>query len=105
MKKTVCLLLLVSAGLQLNAQVITASVTGNAVDPSGAGVPGATATLTNDSTKAVQTSTANATGTFSFAAVQPASYTLKLEHAGFKATEQAGIHVSAADHLALGDIT
>jgi hypothetical protein len=104
MKKRICLLLLVSAGVQLNAQVITASVTGNVVDPSGAGVPGATATLTNDSTKAVQTSTANATGTFSFAAVQPASYTLKVEHAGFKATEQTGIHVSAADHLALGDI-
>jgi Carboxypeptidase regulatory-like domain len=89
---------------QLTAQSTTASVTGSVVDSSGGVVAGAGVTLTSDATKEVHNTTANATGTFSFAAVLPGSYSLKVEHAGFKAAEQKGINVSATDHVALGDI-
>src|ERR1035437_7865414 len=88
----------------LTAQVTTGSVTGSVVDSSGGNVPGATVSLTSDATKEVHNGTANATGTFTFPAVQPGSYSLKVEHAGFKSSERNGINVAAMDHVALGDI-
>jgi len=88
----------------INAQVITGSLTGNVVDPSGGSVPGATVTATSDATKEVHSATANAAGTFSFSAVQPGSYTVKVQHTGFKAAELKNVNVAATDHVALGDI-
>ncbi len=105
MRRLRFLLFLALAGNQLNAQVITGSVTGSVVDPSGGAIAAATVTLTSDSTKEVHSFTANTIGTFSFAAVQPGVYTLKVEHAGFKSAEQSGIHVAATDHVALGEIS
>ena len=105
MRKLLCPLLLALAASQfVNAQVITGSLTGNVVDPTGGIVPGATVTMTGDATKEVHSSTANGTGTFSFSAVQPGTYTIRIQHAGFKAEVLKGVNVAATDHVALGNI-
>ena len=55
------------------AQRMTAELSGSVVDESGAAVPGADVTLTNESSSAVRRSVTNANGFFSFAAVPAGS--------------------------------
>src|SRR5690348_6272269 len=91
---------------QLFAQMtVTGSVTGTVVDVSGAVVPGATVKLTGESTKEVRESKTNGDGLFNFAVVPRDTYTLKVEHTGFKALERSGVMVSANEHVAMGTLT
>lgn len=78
------LLLLFCVGHAAFAQGTTSRVTGTVVDPSGAVVPGATATLTNESTKVSFTTETTSTGTYVFDSVQVGLYSVKIEKQGFK---------------------
>jgi hypothetical protein len=104
MKSVVMLLGLALAGFQLIAQVTTGSIAGNVFDATGSVVPGATVTLTSDATKEVHSTKTNASGAFTFVAVQPSSYTLRVEQSGFKVAERTNVNVLADDRLSLGDI-
>jgi hypothetical protein len=85
-----CLLLLV---LPLHAIAqSTGSIRGQVLDPSGAVVPGATVTLTREST--VLTAQSGADGTYSFKAVPAGSYTLSVQVTGFASFSKAGIVVA-----------
>jgi len=102
---TACLLLFSAfAAKHALAQSITGGITGNVVDTTGAAIPNAAVTLTSDATNEVRKTTANETGTFGFTAVQPGSYSLKVERDGFKAQERTGIRVAATEHVAVGNI-
>jgi len=91
---------------QLFAQMsVTGSVSGTIMDASGAVVPGATVKLTSETTKQVRETKSNGEGLFSFTAMPRDSYTLKVEHAGFKAFERTGIVVSANEKVALSGLT
>jgi hypothetical protein len=81
-----------------------ATITGTLTDPSGAAVPGAHLTLTNQSTTAVLgTQTSDTAGNFSFQAVPaPGSYTISVLASGFATLEQRGIVVTAGERRALG---
>ena len=59
------------------------SLNGRIVDPSGAAVPNATITLTNNATGAVRTTPSNAQGLYEFLAVPPGDYALQATAAGF----------------------
>src|SRR5262249_26411794 len=59
-------------------------VTGSVVDPSGAAIAGATVSLTDKATAAVQTAKTNSSGEFAFQAVVPGTYDLSAEAAGFQ---------------------
>src|SRR5690349_16520695 len=59
-------------------------VTGHIVDASGAAIPGAKVTLTNVATSAVRTTISTDSGDYTFAAVAPGQYDLKVELASFK---------------------
>jgi hypothetical protein len=59
-------------------------VTGSVVDPSGAAIAGATVSLTDKATAAVQTAKTNSSGEFAFHAVIPRTYDLSAEAAGFQ---------------------
>jgi hypothetical protein len=59
-------------------------VTGVVTDPSGAVVPGATVTLTNEGTKLSFNTETTSAGTYSFDSVQVGTYTVTVEKQGFK---------------------
>ena len=86
------------------AQRMTAELSGSVVDESGAAVPGADVTLTNESSSAVRRSVTNANGFFSFAAVPAGSYKLLVALSGFSSFEVTGLALSAGDSRALREI-
>ncbi|HKO14141.1 MAG TPA: carboxypeptidase-like regulatory domain-containing protein, partial [Acidobacteriaceae bacterium] len=75
------------------SQAVTATVVGTVSDSSGAVVPGATVTLTNEGTGAVATQTTNASGNYEFPLISPGSYTVGITAKGFKAGKQTDIAV------------
>jgi hypothetical protein len=78
------------------AQVTTARFYGIVTDPSGAVVPGATVTLTQESTRAQLKKTTDSTGEFMFDFLRVGSYTLSIEASGFKTYQSSGIELGAA---------
>src|ERR1700737_3123879 len=97
----VCLLL----GTAVFAQMtITGTISGTVVDPSGKSVPGAKITLLSEKTKEIRDASSNESGAFSLVAVQPDTYSVKVEHSGFRTFERAGIVVSANERIALGQV-
>ena len=78
------------------AQTATGSVNGNVSDPSGAVVPGAAVKLTNEATQLETLGKTNETGNYVFVGVQPGTYTLKIEMAGFKSLEAKGLKVDVS---------
>jgi hypothetical protein len=106
-KNRLCGLLLIAAAFcgPLAAQMtITGTITGNVMDPSGQGVANAKITLTSAGTGEARSAVANETGGFTIAAVQPDTYTLRVEQPGFKAYTRNGLVVSANERVAVGDI-
>src|SRR5258708_17820795 len=86
------------------AQNVSGSLTGSVVDETGAVVPGADVTLTNDASKDVRRSKSNRDGNFTFAAVPPGSYTILVELGGFKKSERTGIRLSVGDSRSIGQV-
>ncbi len=84
-----CLLLLLAAA-DLRAQGTTSRVTGVVSDSSGARIPGASVTLTNEGTAVSFTTTTSDSGAYTFEAVQVGSYAVKVELQGFKTFESTG---------------
>ena len=62
-------------------------ITGTVTDSSGAAIPGASVTVTNTATRGTRNTTTNAEGLYTFPAVPPGSYELKVELQGFKTAE------------------
>ncbi len=85
----VALLGLFAAGAY--AQTDTGRVTGTVTDVTGAVIPGATITLANVDTGAVQTLVSNDAGFFSFAGVQRGNYKVDAGKDGFTKLEQSFI--------------
>ncbi|MGD0500713.1 MAG: TonB-dependent receptor [Bryobacteraceae bacterium] len=77
----------------LFGQEYRGAITGRALDPSGAAVPGAHVTVTNIETNVHITSDSNADGLYTMPYLQPGMYTLRAEHAGFKVFERTPIEI------------
>jgi len=73
---------LLSAGIALGQA--TSTITGVVSDPSGAVVPGATVTVTNQATAVSRTHTTNSAGVYHFLALIPGHYTIKVVARGFE---------------------
>src|SRR5215470_14814062 len=86
------------------AQTITGSISGVITDPNGGVIPGATVTVTSEKTAQTRSATTNGEGRFNFAALQPGTYSLKVEQQGFQTYEQREVILSANENLALGDL-
>jgi hypothetical protein len=72
--------LLVAALMALQAagqSIVTGDAVGTVTDPSGAVIPGATVTLTNVGTNAVQATTTESNGFFRFSLLKPGPYKLE----------------------------
>ena len=98
------LVAVLSFSTALTAQTITGSISGTVVDSSGGVIPGATLTLTGEKTGTSRTGVTDSEGRFTFAALQPGSFVLKVERQGFQTYEQREIILSANEKLALPDV-
>jgi len=96
------LLFLALAGLlpvNAFAQTGAASLTGIVTDQSGAAVPGATVTATNQATNVTYTAISNETGNYTVTSLPVGTYVLKTELAGFKTAATRPIDVEAKQIL------
>jgi hypothetical protein len=85
-------LLLVSSA---RAQSVYGSIFGTVTDKSGAAIPGATVTVTDESKGTVVTTTSNESGDYSVPHLIPDVYDIKVTLTGFKSFETKGIKVEA----------
>jgi len=75
----------------------TAQLSGIVTDPTGAVVPGAQVSLVNEANRDTRVVTSNSDGLFSFPALLPSTYTLKVTAKGFEAKNLTGIELHAGD--------
>ena len=99
----IAVLFLLTCG-EVTAQQVTGTITGSVVDPQDQVLPGANVTLVNEETKEERTIVSNDAGAFSFLALQPGGYAIRIERPGFKSYERKGITLTANERLALGDV-
>jgi len=84
---------------------------GEVRDPAGAAVVEATVTITNTATNASRTTTTNESGLYAFPALQPGTYSIRVEAKGFKAYNQTGIELQVQQNaridiaLTIGQVT
>lgn len=83
----------------------TAQLTGTVQDATGAVIPGAQVTLTDDATGVARVVKANGQGFFAFPALVPDSYTVKVTAANFQAKEVKGLVVHAGDERTIPPIS
>jgi hypothetical protein len=97
---TAALLLLIPTAEAQN----TASISGTVRDTADALVPGAKVTLINEASKATRDTTSNGEGFFNFLAVQPATYSIRVQREGFESWKVTGIEVHPGDSLTVPKI-
>src|SRR5262245_59470510 len=83
-----------------SAQTFTGGLRGAVRDANGV-VPGVTVELVNEATGISRESVSNDQGEYNFAAVQPATYTVKATLTGFKTYENKGVRVGAQQFITL----
>src|ERR1700687_3285991 len=88
----------------LPAQNISSSLSGTVEDNAGAVIPGAKVTLTGQDNGFVRTVTTNHDGFFNYPDLTPATFTLKVEAAGFQSKQVTGIAMNSGDQRDLGQI-
>jgi hypothetical protein len=82
------------------AQTFTGGLRGAVRDAAGI-VPGAAVELINEATNVSRETRSNEQGEFNFAAVPPATYTVKVSLAGFKTHESKGVRIGAQQFVTL----
>ncbi len=93
------------------AQILYGSIVGNVTDESGASVPGAEVTLTNNQTGTSRSTTTNESGGYNIPTVQNGEYTIRVAREGFRAASNENVIVAVnsvvrADfRLSLGQVT
>jgi hypothetical protein len=103
-----CLCLMLSASLW--GQKFTGTISGVVTDKSGAVVPNASVTVTNDSTADARTVTTNQTGEYVVVELNPGTYTVTVKQSGFKEFIEKGTVVNVSSntvanaHLEVGNI-
>jgi len=76
----------------LHAQLSsTATISGSVADPTGAVIPSATVTVTDEATKVTTTQQTNSTGAFAFSGLPVDPYTLTISSTGFTPYKESGI--------------
>lgn len=87
------------SGSQVAWSQVTATISGAVQDQTGGVVPGAKVTLTNDATKDLRVVTSNDVGNYTFTAVFPGTYSIKVEAKNYAGQELTGITLHAGDQL------
>lgn len=106
-----CLIIIFGAASITMAQSATGRIVGTVQDSSGAVVPGASVTATNEETTTAYTTTASDEGAYGFEALPPGNYTITVEQANFRRYVTTQNAVSANDTttinvpLEVGDVS
>jgi len=93
------------------AQNSTADILGNVTDPTGATLPDATVTLTDNATHIITTQKTNDSGAFDFNNLNPGHYTLTISIQGFRSVTNPDVEVVVGDRrridtkMTLGETT
>ncbi len=95
--------LLIGTGTMVGQQ-ISGSINGVVKDSQQATIPNAKITLNNQEQGTSRDGVSAADGSFVFTQLQPGTYTVSIEAAGFKKFEQKGVKVFANDRLSLGEV-
>src|SRR6478672_2902346 len=98
------LILIMISTAMISSQSVTGSISGIVTDSVGGVIPNATVILINEANGSSRNSQTNEEGRFSFASVQPGSYTVRIEREGFQALERKNNALTASDNLALGEM-
>jgi len=98
------LLVLLVAAAPAAGQGVSGSIAGTIVDQTRQVVPGATITLLNELTGDTRATTSNDTGAFVFSAVQPGTYTVRVELTGFATFELLHAVLPANEQLSVGTL-
>ena len=98
--KSCVLLLLVSlAANSAFAQLETATVSGQVVDPSGLSITGAQVRLVDIDRDTITGAPTNPSGLYTFPSVRPGRYRMEVTAAGFKVVNVTGLIVNVQDHI------
>ena len=95
-----CLILALATAQRLSAQG-NASVVGVVSDTSGAAIPGAAVTITNEGTSLQQHDTTDSMGRYNFPRLPIGNFSIDVVGSGFKKTSQAGINLTAEQVLTI----
>ena len=93
----VALLVFTFASLTFGQSIGSATLRGTIKDQQGAVLPETAVTLVNEATKDERKVKTNEAGNYSFTALIPGSYTVKVEGTGFKTFEQSHVGLSPGD--------
>ncbi|HXJ38733.1 MAG TPA: carboxypeptidase-like regulatory domain-containing protein, partial [Bryobacteraceae bacterium] len=88
-------LLCVLCASPASAQVLYGSIVGTVNDPTSAAITGARVTAINKQTGVQRQTTSNDAGGYTFAAVQPGSYEVKIAKDGFRVGADEGVEVTS----------
>jgi outer membrane receptor protein involved in Fe transport len=95
-----CLILVLATAQRLSAQG-NASVVGVVSDSSGAAIPGATVTITNEGTSFQQHDTTDSMGRYNFPRLSIGNFSIDVVGSGFKKTSQSGVNLTAEQALTI----
>jgi hypothetical protein len=84
------------------AQVVTGSISGTVHDSSAVAVANAQVKATSATTGASRDATTDSSGGFAFSAMPPDTYTVTVEHAGFKKYERKNVQLPPSERLSVG---
>jgi Carboxypeptidase regulatory-like domain len=101
---TVVLVLAVFLNAPLAEAQISGTLSGTVTDQTGAVVPKAKVMLVNQATQDTRETISNGSGYFAFTGLLPATYTVKIEAAGFKSWQHAEITLNPGDVRTISDI-
>ncbi|MBM3736629.1 MAG: hypothetical protein FJW39_12665 [Acidobacteria bacterium] len=93
--------LLAGAAVLLSAQQSLGSITGKVTDPQGAVIPNANVTVLHQDVNRASQLVTNSTGYFEATLLNPGTYTVTVEAAGFRKTVQQGLVLNVAGRLDL----
>ena len=98
---TITLLNLMIFSGAVSAQTFKATIAGQVTDSTGASVPNAVVTITENATNQSQTVTTGEDGNYTFTQLTPGNYTLKIEAPNFKTLNQTGVVLETNQSLRL----
>ena len=87
---------LISLAPQTAFAQASAGITGTVTDPSGAVVPNAKVTITNEQTSSSSDTTSSSAGSYSFRGLLPGKYDLQVDAAGFKKDVKKGVTIEVS---------